>query len=219
MMNLLFKRLVGPALFFSLVACHAQAGSIPLSPSPTFQMSAVTSSPPSVETPPPASVTPTPETQPVPPQPTPEHIIGGGTVQDGPFTFFLWLFRDPTMNRQPTITSLYSDLNGVGVYQSWVYRGPDLNAAVQVYGGTLPQLDLIMEYPSLTSGQGDGRMGGVVLPGGFVMPGKSHAGDQVQIAMKVVTPQGEYGAVLAFVLQQGPSGFEPADISVSILAP
>lgn len=219
MSNLMFKHFIGLALLLSLAACGEQVGLTPTPPTitlPTPALTAVSPSPSAV-IPSPTGDIPNPRTLPIPPQPTPENVIGGSTVQDGPFTFFLWLFRDPRMNLHPVATSLYSDLDGVGIYQCWVYQGPDLNGPAQVYWGTLPQLDLIIEYPSLTGGQGDGRLGGVMLPGGFFMPGRSNPGDQVQVAMKVVTPQGEYGAVLAFTLQQGANGFEPTDITVEIL--
>lgn len=213
MINLSFKHFTVLALFFSLAACRARTGQA--TPLPTTTTAPL----PLVTTPPPAGPTPTSQTLPVPPQPTPEHILGGGTVQNGPFTFFLWLFRDPTMNPQPAITSLYSDLNGIGAYQSWVYHGPNLNGPLQVYWGTLPQLNLFVEYPMLTDGQGDARIGGVMLPGGFFMSGESHAGDHVQVVMKLVAPQGEYGAVLTFTLQQASNGFEPSEILVSTLSP
>ncbi len=49
------------------------------------------------------------------------------------------------------------------------------------------------------------------------MPGRSKSGDEVQVAMEVVTPQGEYGAMLIFTLQQGADGFEPTNIKVTLL--
>ena len=121
------------------------------------------------------------------------------------------------MNPQPAITSLYSDLNGVGIYKSWVYQGPNLNGPVSLYWGTFPQLNPFVEYPSLTNGQGDGGLGGVLLPGGAFMPGESKPGDMVQIVMKLITPQSEYGAVLTFTLQLGANGFEPMDVRVDVL--
>lgn len=84
--------------------------------------------------------------------------------------------------------------------------------------GTLPQLDQLLQatYSSISVGSSGGRTGGVMLPGGSFIPGESKLGDRVQIALKVITPDSEYGAVLAFTLKQGANGFEPADISVNI---
>ncbi len=216
----MFKQIIMCALFFSLGACSSQVNITPPSLTTTVSTQAATTraSPASAG----ASLThntPTPKPLPLPPQPTPMNIIGGGTIQNGPFTFFLWLFRDPTMNQHPDITSLYSDLNGFGIYKCWVYQGPDLSGPVHFYWGTVPQLNEVMEYPALTDGQGDGGSGGILLPGGFFMPGRSKPGDEVQVAMKVVTPQREYGAVLAFTLQHGANGFEPTNIKVTLLPP
>lgn len=60
-------------------------------------------------------------------------------------------------------------------------------------------------------------MGGINLPGGFYIPGESESGDEIQVVLKVTTPDSEYGAVLIFTLHQGSSGFEPTNISVKPL--
>jgi len=43
---------------------------------------------------------------PLPPQPTPTNVIGGGVIESGPFRFDLRLFYDATLNQQPVATSL-----------------------------------------------------------------------------------------------------------------
>ncbi len=143
------KQIIACVLFFSLAACSGQVNITP--PSLTTTVSAQIAT---TRTSPTSGAllthnTPTPNPLPLPPQPTPANIIGGDTIQNGPFTFFLWLFRDPTMNQHPDITSLYSDLNGFGIYKCWVYQGSDLSGPVHFYWGAVPQLNEVMEYPAV----------------------------------------------------------------------
>lgn len=158
---------------------------------------------------------------PFPLQPTPGNVIGGGTVQDGPFDFDFRLFRDPSFNQQPVAAGLYSDLDGTGAYLWWVYQGSEAIGPVQTYWGTLPHVDPLDQatFTSINPGSSGGRTGGVDLPGGFFLPGVSKAGDPIQVALKVHTPNGDFGAVLHFTLIQGVHGFEPIDISVGVLPP
>jgi len=197
-----------------LAACTTLTSPIPSSP--TISLAQPTMS---LEFPP--TETPTPLVVIAPSEPTPENLIGGGTIQDGPFVFDLRLFRDPTFSQQPVAASLYSDLNGVGAYLYWVYQGPKAIGPVQTYWGTLPQFDQLIQatYTSINKRSSGGRTGGVLLPGGSFLPGESKVGDHIQVALKVQTPNGEFGAVLHFTLNQGANGFEPIDISVGILPP
>ena len=157
----------------------------------------------------------------LPTEPTPQNIIGGGTLQNGPFSFELRLFQDPTLNQHPVATSLYSDLNGFGEYMYWTYMDMDTIGPVETYWGTLPHyFDQLQQatYPSIGRGSNGGRTGGVLLPGGSFISGESKAGDRVRVALQVVTPNGKYGAMLEFTLKQGTNGFEPSDISIGILS-
>jgi hypothetical protein len=146
-------------------------------------------------------------------------VLGGGIVSDGNFVFDLRLYRDPLFNQHPATTSLSSDMEGIAVWMYWFYTGADTIGPVDTYWGTLPQLDQLLQetYDSIQLGSSGGRNGGVMLPGGFFTPGESKPGDRVQVALKVVTPDGEYGGVLAFTLKRGTNGFEPSDISVDVL--
>lgn len=157
----------------------------------------------------------------IPPLPTPPNVLGGGTVSDGHFVFEMRLYRDQMFSQNPVTTSLYSDMEGVAIWMYWFYIGADTIGPVETYWGTLPQLDQLLQetHDSIQLGRSGGRNGGVMLPGGFFIPGESKPGDCVQVALKVVTPDGEYGAVLVFTLQQGTNGFEPSDISVDVLQP
>lgn len=153
------------------------------------------------------------------PQPTPQAVLGGGTVEDGPFIFVLYLFRDPTMTRQPLTPSLYSDLEGIGAWMYWYYKGADVIGPLKTWWGILPHLDQLLEgtYASVKLGESGGRNGGVLLPGGPFLGGESKVGDHVQVVLKVTTPEGDFGAVLIFTLKQGVNSFEPTDITVEVL--
>ncbi len=54
--------------------------------------------------------------------PTPEEPLSIGVVQDGPFVFDLRFFRDSIFGTNPITTSLYSDLEEIGIYFVWEYR-------------------------------------------------------------------------------------------------
>jgi hypothetical protein len=197
-----------------LAACTTLASPIPSSPTisvaqPTMSLEFI----PTETSTPPVVIAPS--------EPTPEKVIGGGTIQDGSFIFDLRLLRDPTFSQQPVAASVYSDLNGVGAYLYWVYQGPEAIGPVQTYWGTLPHFDQLIQatYTSINQRSSGGRTGGVLLPGGSFLPGESKVGDQIQVALKVQTPIGEYGAVLHFTLNQDANGFEPIDISVGVLPP
>jgi len=155
----------------------------------------------------------------IPPQPTPGDTLGGGIVSDGHFVFDLRLFRDASLSQHPVATSLYSDLEGIGAWMYWFYTGADTIGPVETYWGTVPQLDQLLQetYESIRLGSSGGRSGGVLLPGGAFVPGESKPGDRVQVALKIVTPRGEFGGLLVFTLQQSANRFEPSDISVDIL--
>ncbi len=83
----------------------------------------------------------------------------------------------------------------------------------------MPHVERLLQetYPTMWTGSSGGRTGCLMLPGGFLIEGESKAGDRVQVALKVVTPDGEYGAVLTFTLQKSRNGFKPADVSVDVL--
>jgi hypothetical protein len=152
-------------------------------------------------------------------QPTPANAIGGGTVEDGPFSFDLRIIQDPSLRREPVAPSLYSDLEGFGSYMYWSYTGSEVIGPVTTYWGTEPQVDQLLQatHALVQIGSSGGRTGGILLPGGSMMPGQSRAGDRERLVLKVTTPGGDYGAVLLFTLKQGADGFEPADISVQVM--
>ncbi len=154
------------------------------------------------------------------PQPTPTDVLGGGSVQDGSFTFDLRIFRDPALTLQPVSPSLYSDMPGFGAYVYWSYTGTEVMGPVTTYWGTQPLVEQLLQatYSSVAIGSTGGRNGGILLPGGPMIPGQSQPGDREQLVLKVTTPRGDFGAVLLFTLQKSSAGFEPVDISVEPLS-
>ncbi len=217
-----FARLIAWVLLFSVSACETFEITFARTPTPGLDGTA-TIAPPQfqnaqwanqVATPSRLTVTPLP-----PAQPTPQNVLASGTVLDGPFLFDLRLFRDPSFNPHPVAASLYGDLDGVGAWMYWFYNGPAPIGPIETYWGTVPHVERLLQgtYPTIRTGSSGGRTGGVMLPGGFLIEGESKTGDRIQVALKVVTPDGEYGAVLAFTLQKSRNGFEPADVSVDVL--
>ncbi len=147
--------------------------------------------------------------------PTPEEPFEGGTIQDGPFRFDLRLFRDPVFGTKPVAPSLYSDLEGIGVYSVWEYNGPDLAGPVTVYWGIEPDVSaLLSQAPyvqeGVHDGDSDGRIGGLFSRG-------SQVGDVVRLILKIETMQKTYGAVMNFTLTEGTQGLEPTNVLVQSL--
>jgi hypothetical protein len=224
--NMIIRSRTGFVLLFLLTGCGEQVVSPSLTTTTVLQNPIAMISPTStfMEAP---SLTETPTLvmemteplkSPFPLQPTPQDIIGGGTVQSGPFMFLLWLFRDPSLNQQPVTSSLYSDMNGIGAYMFWIYRGDDPIGPVETYWGTLPYIDQLLmgTFPVINNGNSGGRNGGILLPGGIITPGESKVGDEVRLEIKIIVHNSEYGALLIFTLRQGENGFEPENISVDI---
>jgi len=153
----------------------------------------------------------------VPNIPAPEHSLGGGIVQDGPFIFDLHLYRNPVFSANPVTPSLYSDLEGIGIYAVWEYQGPDLAGPVTTYWGIDPAISALLSQEKylqegVKQGDSDGRNGGLILPQG------SQVGDVISVILKVDTTHGTYGTVLIFTLEENADQeFVPTDISVQTL--
>ena len=183
---------------------------VPIAPAPSAQTSLLEVSPTETGTPVPGdSIT-------VLDLPTPGQPLEGGTIQDGPFRFDLRLFRDPVFGTKPVAPSLYSDLEGIGIYSVWEYRGHDLAGPVTVYWGIEPDVSALLSQDAYVQegvhdGDSDGRSGGLILPAG------SRAGDVVRVMLKIETMQKTYGALMKFMLTEGAQGLEPTHVSVQSL--
>lgn len=152
----------------------------------------------------------------VPSFPTPEQPLSIGVVQDGPFVFDLRFYRDSIFGTNPITTSLYSDLEEIGIYFVWEYHGPNLPPPVTVYWGIDPDISsLLQQYKyvkeGIKDGDKDGREGGLILPKG------SRVGDQLEAVIKIETQDKTYGAVIRFLLKLGDRGLEPDNVTVHSL--
>lgn len=154
----------------------------------------------------------------VPNIPAPEQpSLGGGIIQDGPFVFDLHLYREPLFSADPIAPSLYSDIEGIGVYAVWKYQGPDVADPVAIYWGNEPNLSVLLSQEKylqagIKQGDGDGRNGGLILPEG------SRVGDVIRVVLKVDTAHDTYGAVLIFILGENDEHeLVPVDITVQAL--
>jgi len=132
-------------------------------------------------------------------------------------TFELYLYRDPVFSKNPVAPSLYSDLEGIGIYAVWKYQGSDLAGPVTTYWGIEPAISALLSQKKylqegVKQGDSDGRDGGLILPE------SSQVGDVISVILKVETAQGTYGAVLLFILNENEDHeFVPTDISVQTL--
>lgn len=132
--------------------------------------------------------------------------IAAGRIQDGPFTFDLALYADPSIkSRTEAEPSHASDIPGVGWRATWTYRGPDIPSAMEATG-PIPDLFPRSEYP-LTDGLQGGREGGGVL-----LPKGAKPGDRVGLAIKMATSTGTHGAVTAFTLVHQGGRIQPCNI-------
>jgi len=153
----------------------------------------------------------------VPEFPTPQESISSHIVQDGPFTFDFRFFRDVVFGKNPVASSLYSDLEGIGVYFVWEYHGPALPPPATVYWGIDPNIvELLQQYQYKENGIKDGDKNG--WTGGLILPEGSKVGDRIRAVVKIETKEKIYGAELWFTLQRGSRGLEPTEISVQALS-
>ncbi|MCE5209500.1 MAG: hypothetical protein LLG42_14460 [Chloroflexi bacterium] len=160
--------------------------------------------------------TPTPPTISVSAFPTPGEPISSNAIQDGPFTFDIRFYRDVIFGKNPVASSLYSDLEGIGVYFVWEYHGPDLPPPVTVYWGIDPDVSALLSQSDyarngIKDGDQNGREGGLTLPMG------SKAGDQLKAVLKIETQDKIYGAAINFVLKEGEHGLEPDNVTIQSL--
>lgn len=154
----------------------------------------------------------------VPLEPTPAVSHAGSSVESDPFTFYLFVYKDESLGRQPVSPSLYSDLEGVGAYMFWRYDGADLAGPVEEYWGTIPNLNLLNTYSEIKTGQTGGRSGGVLIPENFFQPGGAKPGNRVEIVLQLKTPEDDHGASISFSLRETATGFEPEGISINAIS-
>ncbi len=138
-------------------------------------------------------------------------------MKSGPFVIHMWLVKNPIFSRDPSIPSLYSDMEGIALYSAWVYVGDQAIGPVEIWderGASLyppEQTPLPEMWDSIKYGDSSVREGGIFLYN------DSKAGDRLQAKLVIHTPDGDYGALLHFTLAEASGGFEPVDISVEPL--
>lgn len=171
---------------------------------------------------------PTPEPAPTPehawlslPMPTPElqQIVGGGIVEDGPFSFRLWIIKDSQFGHNPVTSSLYSDVEGRAVYMGWVYKGVEaLSGPIFEYWGLpLPRWDALpSEYARAEPGWGGGRIVGIHFSPDF-LPASSPPEGPIKVGFLLITPDGPYGACIQFTLTTDLKDVDPATIALGRL--
>lgn len=145
--------------------------------------------------------------------PTPRVPISSSVVQDNPFTFDIRFYRDAMFGKNPVAPSLYSDMEGIGIYFTWEYQGPGLPPPATVYWGIDPNINaLLQQYEYQTNGIKDGDSNGWM--GGITLPSGSKVGDQLEALVRIDTGGKSYGAVIQFYIRQGTNGFEPGNVTV-----
>lgn len=254
-MNRSLRVFINVLLGLGLSACMLQATQAPsptqtsLPPSPTVGLPQPSPTPYQASPPTKTPLTPsrakgtpdwysllpsTPEPAPTPgqvrpslPPPTPEpwQILGGGTINDGPFTFTLWVIQDPAFRHTPVAPSLYSDIEGRGIHWAWVYNGKEiLTGPISEYwglpfpkdlasvlpGGYIPQHP-VAEFPRLEPGWGGGGRHGI-----FISP-RSRSTGLVKVGFFLITPKGPYGACIQFRLTSDFQDVDPATIALDHL--
>lgn len=216
----------------SPTATPSQPAYSPITPEellPTTAESAPAPSPVAAETPAWYSLLPlTPEPAPtpsqvwpslLPPTPQPQQILGGGSVESGPFTFILWVIKDPDFGHNPVAPSLYSDLEGRAVYMGWMYRGETTFAGpvFEYWGLPLPRPDALpAEYARVEPGWGGGRVAGVHFRPDL-LPAEKPPEGPVRVGFLLITPQGPYGACIRFALTGDGRDIDPASIGLGHL--
>ena len=143
--------------------------------------------------------------------PTPGQALSSALIQDGPFTFDIRFHKDSAFSANPVAPSLYSDLEGIGLYFAWEYHGPALPPPVTISWGVdpiyLPMLSAFSET-GLKDGNTGGRDGGLILPKG------SQVGEHTEAVIKIEADGKAYGAIVEFSLKNGEKGLEPDNVQV-----
>ncbi|HWQ84610.1 MAG TPA: hypothetical protein VN363_08595, partial [Anaerolineales bacterium] len=146
-------------------------------------------------------------------------VIGGGKVQNGDFTFYLWLYCDEKLS--PQDMEHFSDLGGLGTYARWMYTGPKIEGNFWDMVGIEPDVRNITGSPMLSNSGASMGMG-LNLPdepaGKWEVAELARSGEPIRFAVKVQSIDGVYGAELAFRLKAGKDGYIPDGIAVQKLA-
>jgi hypothetical protein len=222
--------LTGAALLLSLVLLgmslltgQFRAHELGSGSSPETAKAATTFKPPAVYYTPPQLAPSVCETQ-ITPQPSnaslnrPGKLIGGGVVKSGDFQINLYLFCDPSF--RPDRNDTYSEIAGLGIYQSLWYNGPDVNepeSKVTVYKDGEAYTQNIPAV-ALQRGSKVSQKSGII-PDPSALPNWSAPELPMRYFFTIRGAQGKlYGAALSFRLINTPQGFVARDIQTEALS-
>lgn len=145
-------------------------------------------------------------------------VIGGGNVQNGDFTFYLWLYCDEKLS--PQDMDHFSDLGGLGVYVRWNYSGPKIEGNFWDMVGVEPDVRMVTGSPMLSNSGASMGMG-LQLPDEPAVQWEVselvRSGEPIRFVSKVQSIDGIYGAELVFRLIAGKAGYIPEEIEVQAL--
>ncbi len=145
----------------------------------------------------------------------PEGLLGGGTVPSGDFFFDLWLYCDKELSPESSFLSQYSDIAGLGMHYSWLYNGPGIEGQVEELRGFEDDIKYCRGFDGgISTGSMGSYTGGIRFPDrDFSIPSE----DPIRFYLEVRTAQGTFGAIISFVLEQGPDGLDLSNMHVEPL--
>lgn len=144
----------------------------------------------------------------------PGKLLGGGVVKSGDFQINLYLFCDSSF--RPESSTTYSEIAGLGIYQSYWYNGPNIDepaTKTTVYHEGQPYTKEIPAV-SLQSGTRMSQKTGFFTDPSTI-PDWSAPELPMQFRFTIPGERGRtYGALLSFRLINGPDGFTVHDVVV-----
>lgn len=145
-------------------------------------------------------------------------LLGGGELEDGDFTFGLWLACDPVFQRSQGSGDDYSEIDGLGLLIQWSYSGAAQEGALTTFEGIEPWVRESGSSEPVNAGTSSYALTGLQLPTG-VIPYWQAGDANLRYVLKTQLPDGSLaGAVLTFTLKREADGFRPADIRVEPLS-
>ena len=160
--------------------------------------------------------TPSPPDLRMPPRPA--AWMGGGLLDEGPFTFDLWLYCDPDLSLEGT-GPLLSEIGGLGVHLAWRYHGPEVTGSTKSFLGFSDDHEPRAVWEGgLSPGTVGSFTGGVrSLDGRLTEVVRS--GAPVTFKIVVTIDDKPYGATLTFTMMPASDGYRPVKIVVNPLRP
>jgi hypothetical protein len=148
-----------------------------------------------------------------------EQLVGGGSAENGSFTFELWLACNKVFSKQAYLENHYSEIEGLGLLVGWSYNGEFQEGERTEYMGFEPFIQAKdSQKGTLSTGSMEMTITGLHFPAGII-PDFTQMDTPLRYVIKVRTPEGTLaGAALNFTLQRHADGYLPVDIQVSPLA-